>query len=87
METVRVQFVASDGTYRKQGLRIRAGPGNGEGSLHDEFERGVRTPLAGDQARRMVLACVTNPELKAFVRSLPIARTVSVTDLADSGAG
>ena len=87
METLRVQLVAGDGTYREQGLRVRAGPGNGEGSLHDEFERGVRTPLAGDKGKQMVLSCITDPELKAFVRSLPVARMVRATDLEDASAG
>lgn len=72
--TIRVQFVGQDGCYRLRGVRVRCAPGYGDGSLEDEYLWGLVTPLAGDEARRAVLSCIADPELAAFVRSLPVAR-------------
>lgn len=72
--TLSVRFVASDGTYRLGGVRVRCAPGHGKGSLRDEYERGVITPFAGESGLIATLRCMSEPELLEFARGLPIAR-------------
>ena len=63
-----------DGCCSYGGVRARCALGHGDGSLRDEFARGVRAPLAGDGARDGVLACgARDPGLAAFVHALPVA--------------
>lgn len=69
-----LRVIGSDGCYRVQGLRVRAARGNGEGSLDDEMARGVVTPLHGDEGRRTCLGLCSGPDLRGFIRSLPVAR-------------
>jgi|GEM_PF-3040543 len=72
--TIYVQYVLADGTFKRQGIRVRCAPGNGDGSIWDEFKRGVLTPLDGDQAKTDMLRMVSRPEVKAYIERLPIAR-------------
>lgn len=74
--SVRVQLVHPDGTIVRKGLRVRVAPGVGDGSAADEYVWGEITPLDGDAARDAVLSAVRGPAVRAFVRSLPVARFV-----------
>lgn len=74
--TIEVRYVARDGTLRRCGVRVRAAPGHGKGSLAEEYVWGEMTPLDGDRALRAILDTVKDERLRAFVRSLPVARTV-----------
>ena len=65
----------ADGTYVLSGARVRAAPGNGDGSLEDEAGRGMMTPLASEAARAMLSATV-RPGLQEFVAKLPAAQLV-----------
>ena len=73
---IEVRYVARDGTLRRGGIRVRAAPGHGDGSLSDDYLWGEITPLDGDRALQSILDTVKNERLRAFVRSLPVARTV-----------
>lgn len=78
--SVRVQLVHPDGTIVRRGLRVRVAPGVGDGSVADEYFWGEVTPLDGDAARDAVLSAVRRPAVRAFVRSLPVARAVPRED-------
>ena len=54
---IRVQYVGNDGTYVLDGHRVRSAPGNGDGSLRDEYFWDIRTPIAGDRSMKLVLSC------------------------------
>ena len=69
-----VQYVGRDGCYVMNGVRVRCAPGNGAGSLRDEFASGIRTPFASEKDRHDLSGSVSGPKLKEFVRSLPAAR-------------
>lgn len=69
-----VSFVRADGTYTRDGIRVRAAPGVGPGSLHDEVERGERTPVVEDVREQLIRAARTKTA-REFVEALPIART------------
>ena len=73
-DPARIQLVGRDGCFMMDGVRVRAAPGwhEEQGSLADEADRGVRTPLAGEGARREVLGCCA-PEHFELVASLPVA--------------
>ncbi len=71
---ISVQFVDQDGCYVQQGIRVRAAPGHGQGSLSDEMTKGIMTPLDSEETREAL--CKGNPEKSAFIRSLPSARIV-----------
>lgn len=74
---IHFQLVEVDGCYIKHGMRVRAGPGNGMGSLEDERERGIVTPLCSEHSRGVCLGLVGR-DMKAFVRELPAV--VSITN-------
>ena len=64
----------ADGTFVRDGVRVRAAPGNGAGSLEDEYFWDVRTPLADEDARKTVCSLISSRELIDFVMSLPAGR-------------
>ena len=74
-----MQIIGRDGCYVLHGLRVRAAAGCRErdgqpvqGSVWDEMECGVTTPLAGDRALADVLSSVSR-EHRTHVKNLPIA--------------
>ena len=78
ISSLRMQVVGRDGCYVIDGLRVRAAAGcreaNGEpvpGSIWDEMERKVITPLAGRRALEDVRNGVSI-EHKAYVHGLPV---------------
>ncbi|MDF2231584.1 hypothetical protein P2H44_03370 [Albimonas sp. CAU 1670] len=75
MADVYVQFVGADGCYRMAGVRVRCAPGNGVGSLRDEAERGVVTPLA-EEGDREIVAGLAGRDLRPFVEKLPVAKAI-----------
>lgn len=75
-DTVTVRLVRADGTIVRKGLRVRVAPGIGDGSVTDEYFWGEITPLDGEAVRDTILESVRNPAVRAFVRLLPVVRTV-----------
>lgn len=73
---MRVQFIGRDGCYLLHGTRVRAAPGNGRGSIYDEFERGITTPLAGEKERKTCLDLVGSADLKQFIGTLTLAKLI-----------
>lgn len=71
-----VFFVRPDGCRlwaHDRNVRTRDALGNGEGSLEDEFARGIRTPWTSGEHKRTALAHLDG-ELLAFAKSLPYVR-------------
>ena len=73
MADIIVQFVRADGTCDIEGVRCRIAPGNGFGSLADEFRRGVATPVLEPHEDEL-LRGVSDPALRRFAARLPVAR-------------
>ena len=73
-QKIIIQFVERDGCYKRAGVRVRCAPGNGDGSLYDEMERGIKTPLGGEGGLTKLLECISSAETVAFIRTLPIAK-------------
>lgn len=73
---MKVQFIDHDGCYLLQGIRVRVAPGNGPGSIDDEFERGVTTPLASEKDRKMCSDLASRMDMRKFINSLPVAKLV-----------
>lgn len=71
-----VQVVDTDGCFSMAGVRVRCAPGNGHGSLHDEAERGVRTPVASEEDRKIILGLISSPRLRRLVEELPAVRAI-----------
>jgi len=69
---VKVQLVGPDGCFFTHGVRVRCAPGNGKGSLNDEFKRNQVTPLS-DEAVRSEIAGLSEG-LREFTGSLPVVR-------------
>ncbi len=80
----QIQYVGKDGTFTKNGLRLRIGPGNGKGSLYEEYPLGICTPLDGDRGLKLVLSCIYEEKLRAFIGSLPIARAMPIRESEDA---
>ena len=70
---VVVQFVRPDGTYEVGGVRVRCAPGVGVGSLREEMARGVATPIAPDSRCELRDCFYDQPDVAAFVDTLPEA--------------
>lgn len=76
LKGLEVHFVRPDGCRlwaHDRNVRTRDAVGSGEGSLDDEFARGIRTPWTSAEHKRTALARLDG-ELLAFARSLPYVR-------------
>jgi len=69
---VKVQLVGADGCFFTHGVRIRCAPGNGKGSIYDEFKRDHITPLSEEAVRNEIVGL--GEGLGEFIRSLPVVR-------------
>lgn len=76
VRAVDIHFVQPDGCRlwaHDRNVRTRDTTGHGEGSLADEFARGVGTPWTSAEHKRRAVAHLDG-ELLAFATSLPYVR-------------
>lgn len=69
-----IRFVAPDGCYSLDGMRVRVASGYGEGSLVDEISKGTVTPLDTEKLRADLYKASTHQEAQDFIISLPHVR-------------
>jgi len=73
---IDVEFIEPDGCRlwaHDRNVRTRDTVGNGNGSLEDEYRRGVRTPWTSKDHKEQTLEHLEG-ELLAFARSLPYVK-------------